>query len=539
MITLEPIKIIKTEGETSNGVSLLKKKVLQVGLFDTDLFVMKGKSSIILDFGKEVSGGVRILTYSTNGKADVRLRFGESVGETCAEIGEKNATNNHATRDMVVELQLLSDMPFGQTGFRFLRLDSLNDDIEIKIKAIVANVDTDQREQVGSFWCNDELVNTIWSTACYTLRLCLQNGMFWDGIKRDRLVWIGDLYPETRAARCLFNNVPEVVNSLDFAMNETPLPKWMNGIPAYSLWWLIILADEFKYSSNKALFDKYIPYVKGLIEQISLCIKEDGATAYGDNFIDWPSYYQEGESKEKYEDGFSGMNYLTKIAVEKIRCFLIANDESAFVCDSILSRLEKDKRHVNAYKQMAGLGVWSGDKSENNKEVLLRGGAKGMSTFMSYPILIGVAKCGEAETALSMMKEYYGGMLSVGATSFWEDFDIAWLENCGRIDELPVEGKKDIHGDYGAFWYVGYRHSLCHGWSAGVIPYLMELVAGITFEDTEMRKIRISPSMSGLTHIKAAYPTPYGLVQVEHKLNDNGEMESQVSVPKEIEIIHN
>ena len=274
MITLEPIRIIQTEGETSNGVSLLKKKMLQVGLFDTDLFVMKGKSSIILDFGKELSGGVRILTYHVTGKAEVRLRFGESVGETCAEIGYKNATNNHANRDMVVELQLLSDMPFGQTGFRFLRLDSLNEESEIKIKAIVANVDTDQREQIGSFWCNDELVNKIWDTACYTLRLCLQNGVFWDGIKRDRLVWIGDLYPETRAARCLFNDVPEVVNSLDFAMNETPLPKWMNGIPAYSLWWLIILADEFKYSGDKSLFVKYIPYVKGLIEQISLSVKE-------------------------------------------------------------------------------------------------------------------------------------------------------------------------------------------------------------------------------------------------------------------------
>ena len=225
-------------------------------------------------------------------------------------------------------------------------------------------------------------------------------------------------------------------------MNETPLPKWMNGIPAYSLWWLIILADEFKYSGDKSLFVKYIPYVKGLIEQISLSVKEDGTTVYGDNFIDWPSYYQEGESKEKYEDGFSGMNYLTKIAIKKISYYLEQNEEDITICENILSRLEKDKRHVNSYKQMAGLGVWSGDVSQNNKEVLLRGRAKGMLTFMSYPILLGVAKCGEPEMALSMMKEYYGGMLSVGATSFWEDFDIDWLNNCGRIDELPKKVKK-------------------------------------------------------------------------------------------------
>lgn len=545
MFFLEPVKIIKTEGKTENSDSLLKKKFLQVGLFDTDLFIMRGKSSIILDFGKEISGGVRILTYSTddmidhspNGIADVRLRFGESLGEACAEIGEKNATNNHATRDMVVGLQLLSDMMFGQTGFRFLRLDSLNENVEIKIKAIVANVDTDQREQVGSFQCNDELVNKIWNTACYTLRLCLHNGVFWDGIKRDRLVWIGDLYPETRAARCLFNDVPEVVNSLDFAMNETPLPKWMNGIPAYSLWWLIILADEFKFSGEKDKFIKYISYVKGIINQISECVKEDGTTVYGDNFIDWPSYYQKGDSKEKYEDGFSGMHYLTEIALKKIVVFLSENGEETTLCENILGRLSKDKRHIHSYKQMAGLGVWAGDDSENNKEVLLRGGAKGMSTFMSYPILLGVSNCGEPEKALSMMKEFYGGMLSVGATTFWEDFSLDWLENAGRIDELPKDDKKDIHGDYGAFWYVGYRHSLCHGWSAGIIPYLIEIVAGIEFIGSDMKKVKISPNMSGLTHIKASVPTPYGMIAVEHKTNKAGIIESKVLVPKEIEIV--
>ena len=65
----------------------------------------------------------------------------------------------------------------------------------------------------------------------------------------------------------------------------------------------------------------------------------------------------------------------------------------------------------------------------------------------------------------------------------------------------------------------------------------MEIVAGITFEDAEMKKIRINPAISGLTHIKASYPTPYGLVKVEHKLNETGEIESQISIPKEIEIV--
>ena len=105
--------------------------------------------------------------------------------------------------------------------------------------------------------------------------------------------------------------------------------------------------------------------------------------------------------------------------------------------------------------------------------MLIDGGAKGMSTFMSYYILKAVASF-DKSAAISMLKQYYGGMLERGATTFWEDFDIDWLDGSGRIDCLPKDGEKDIHGDYGAYCYKGFRHSLCHGWSAGIIQFIQE-----------------------------------------------------------------
>ena len=63
-----------------------KKKTLQIGLSEVEVCTLKGKSCIILDFGKELSGGARILTFLVEGDKTVRLRFGESVGETCSVI---------------------------------------------------------------------------------------------------------------------------------------------------------------------------------------------------------------------------------------------------------------------------------------------------------------------------------------------------------------------------------------------------------------------------------------------------------------------
>ena len=118
------------------------------------------------------------------------------------------------------------------------------------------------------------------------------------------------------------------------------------------------------------------------------------------------------------------------------------------------------------------------------------------------------------------MKEYYGGMLAMGATSFWEDFDIAWINGSSRIDAFPDPNTKDIHGDHGRFCYEGFRHSLCHGWSAGILAFLVEVVLGIRFSNGG-KDICISPMPLGLTDIDASIPVGSGYLEYsyhDHKL---------------------
>lgn len=43
-----------------------------------------------------------------------------------------------------------------------------------------------------SFNCSDPLLNNIWMMGAYTVQLNMQDYL-WDGVKRDRLVWVGDL----------------------------------------------------------------------------------------------------------------------------------------------------------------------------------------------------------------------------------------------------------------------------------------------------------------------------------------------------------
>jgi hypothetical protein len=133
---------------------------------------------------------------------------------------------------------------------------------------------------------------------------------------------------------------------------------------------------------------------------------------------------------------------------------------------------------------------------------------------------------------LNYAKDYYGGMLDRGATTFWEDFDMAWLDGSGRIDEIPKAGEKDLHGDYGAFCYQGLRHSFCHGWSSGIVGFAYEKILGLQILEAGYKKVRFTPNLMGLTNVEAKIPTPYGVIEVQ--ITPEGK---QIKAPQGVEIV--
>ena len=110
---ITPIKVIKTEGLIENADILIKDFEKQNFFRAKSLCTVKGKGYIILDFGREIFGTLRIQTnrYQNEIKGDnFRIRFGESLTETCSEINEKGATNDHSTRDMRIYMSSNSDI---------------------------------------------------------------------------------------------------------------------------------------------------------------------------------------------------------------------------------------------------------------------------------------------------------------------------------------------------------------------------------------------------------------------------------------------
>jgi hypothetical protein len=357
----------------------------------------------------------------------------------------------------------------------------------------------------------------------------------WDGIKRDRLVWVGDLHPEISTVNSVFGYNEVVPKSLDLSRETTPLPGWMNGISTYSMWWIILHYDWYMQNGDLNYLKQQKSYLSGLVKQIVTKVGDDNKEKLdGTRFLDWPS----SENTKGIHAGLQAMTVWSLSAASKISV-LVGDKETTDLCNKTVARMRKYVPDPNGSKQAAALlaitGLMPAEKA--NKDVLSVGGAANFSTFYGYYMLEAKAKAGDHQGAIDVIRQYWGAMLDLGATTFWEDFNMDWIANASRIDELVPEGKKDVHGDYGAYCYIGFRHSLCHGWASGPTAWLTEHVLGIKVVEAGCKAIKIEPHLGDLKFVEGTYPTPYGVLKVKHTKLANGKIKTDINAPKGVRII--
>ncbi|MBR3928170.1 MAG: alpha-L-rhamnosidase [Clostridia bacterium] len=531
-----PVRIVKTVGAVENVEKLLDEKPTQAYLGSFYGCTLSGKGAgVLLDFGSEFHGSLRITTNMINGGVNftsLRVRFGESVSEAMAELGFKNAGCDHACRDQVIRMSALSTHETNESGYRFAYITLAEDD-KVELLTVQGVMIYKDLEFKGTFESSDMLLNEIWETAAHTVHMCMQDYL-WDGIKRDRLVWMGDMHTEILSILSVFGQNDIVNNSLDFLKSHTPPTAWMNGMPTYSLWWILVNFDLYMRTGDKEYLMAQKEYLTVLAGRLSELVSEEGEELMPGKFLDWPTSEEPVASHE-------GVQGLLKLALDASAFMLYEMGEEA-LSEKCKEKAVLMKNHIPAPSENKAAGAilsLSGiaDAVKMNETRFAGTGAKGYSSLMGGYILNARTEAGDIEGALNDAREFWGGMLQMGATTFWEDFSIDWMKNAARIDEEVPEGMIDIHGDYGAYCYKGFRHSLCHGWSSGPIPFATEYILGVTPVEPGYKTVRVKGNLGDLEYARGTVPTPKGVISVFHRKGTDGKIATRVEAPEGIEVI--
>ena len=346
---------------------------------------------------------------------------------------------------------------------------------DFRVRAIHQFLDIPVR---ASFRCDDRELNRIFDVAAHTFRLCSQV-FFLDGIKRDRWIWSGDAYQSLLINRYLTAD-PEIERRTLVALRgNDPVTTHINTILDYSLLWVLSVYEHVQSYGDGDFVTALRPKLSSLLD-LCLAQREEHGFLVGREqdwvFIDWADFDREGplcaEQMLLYrccrvmaalaepEQAPRYQAEADRLLAQIDRCFW-DEAQGAYV-DSFTSGKRQVTRHANIFAVLFDV-AGEARKRRILETVLQNDAVPAITTpYFRFFELEALCRLGCLETVLGEIKAYWGGMLRLGAVTFWEEYD----------PKKPLEQQYAMYGD-------PYGKSLCHAWAASPIYLLARYFLGL------------------------------------------------------------
>ncbi|KAK5064635.1 hypothetical protein LTR84_000469 [Exophiala bonariae] len=515
-----PVRIVRFADDDSQFFNVKPVLESEIGLLSTKLW---GKGTqFILDFGLHLVGHVsfRIEAEGLNIDAPCRLNltFGESPIDVIEDMtGVDTWISTSWLPDEVINIDFMPEdvaLP-RRYAFRYLRVRIVDTSPKYKVKfsefCCTAVSSVASSTQVELYDYHDPLLNTIDEISMLTLRDCMQT-VFEDGPRRDRRVWIGDLrlqaltnYHTLRdynlAKRCLylFAAVPRSDSSLPACLFEKPvLIPATDYIVDYDTLFGVIVYDYVVATGDLATGRELWPTIQGsLLKAISHVDPEthlfvsSKTTAW--KFLDWAENL----------DTSAGLHGLLLYSLERINALASLLSISPQPYTQLISQLrDAASSFISPHSQLFISGPHSQISLASAAWLTLSGafpvatcrnallGAMShpdtitpLTPYLYHHIVDALATVSLFSEAIDLIKKYWGGMVNVGADTFWECFD-------------ETDARRSPYGDVR-------NNSFCHAWSCSPSWLLRvrlsdhlraEVKEGVSIEELERRHVqRTSP----------------------------------------------
>ncbi|WP_245562254.1 alpha-rhamnosidase [Niabella aurantiaca] len=470
----------------------------------------KMNGGLLVDFGKETFGFVKL--QGIKGKGTISLYYGESREEALDTAASE--TFDRITIDQLNAADTVS--PHSKA----LRYVNIVTDGNVQLDHASLLYEYAPLEDKGGFRCSDAEINRIYDVAKYTLHLSTRE-FFIDGIKRDRWIWSGDAYQSYLMNYYLMNDNETVKRTIYALRGKDPVNSHINTIMDYTFYWFMGVYDYYLYSGDKDFLVQNYGRMKSLMDFVWNRRNKNGLLEGlpGDwIFIDWATgLSKKGEVSfeqllfarsletmalcaELAGRGDDAAQYKTAAAKLKQKLFSIYWSDKAKAL--VHSRVNgQPTENVTRYANMFAIffGYFNKQQQQDVKtSVLLNKNVPAITTpYMRFYELEALCALGEQNYVLQEMKNYWGGMLKLGATSFWEEYD-------------PSKKGAEHYAMYGR----KYGKSLCHAWGASPLYLLGKYYLGVSPTAPGFEQYEIKPALGGLKWMKGKVPTPAGTIEL-------------------------
>ncbi|MDD3402250.1 MAG: alpha-L-rhamnosidase [Hespellia sp.] len=372
----------------------------------------------------------------------------------------------------------------------------------------------------AAFYCEDKQINQIWETSVRTFQLC--SGIFFiDGVKRDRWIWSGDAYQSYFVNPYVFFDEEINKRTILALRGNDPVRQHINTIVDYSMYWVLGIGKHYEMTADREFLEMIYPRMVTMMEFLESQLDENGFLVGRKNdwiFIDWAEIDKDGPvcaEQMLLAACYHAMNFAAELLGDpnheyELKYRRLISSINAFYWDvekqAYIDSYTSGKRHVSRHANIFAILFEIADEKRTTqicRHVLQNEKVPQITTpyFKFYELEV-MCLLGKQEEVLKKIRAYWGGMLTQGAVTFWEEYDPA-KEN----------GKEyEMYGD-------PYGKSLCHAWAASPIYLLGRYYIGLKPTSTGYETFEISPNIKMFREISCRLPVKNGSVYVEWREN--------------------
>ncbi|MGN8068730.1 alpha-L-rhamnosidase-related protein [Mucilaginibacter sp. 22184] len=489
----QPIGLVRMEKDPAAFQGWKAVPADSVGkLYNTSF---KTQNGVVVDFGEHVTGYLTFFIKSLKGTPDgpVRLKF--TFGEVPAELSVpfdpyKGTLSRAWLQDetvTVTEMPAEVTIPRRLSG-RYVKVELLgaspNFDFHISNMVFKANSSVAFKPPLLAA-TTPQIIADIDRVGLATLKECMQT-VYEDGPKRDRRLWIGDLYLESLAGQFSYQNNQLTKRCLYLLAGlsaedgillanvfENPEPHAQAGsrLLDYCLLYNVALKEYVTATDDRQTGLDLWPVAKKQLDIIRKYAGADGMMNYQKAGKEWWVFFdwQDGLDKQDCLQGLSIYTLNQTYALAK----LLGKENEVDDIQSLAKKL-KAAAYKNLYDPKSGLFV-----SGTNKQIsygsqawmILSGVAskqeaqaalKALTTvkdavhpgtpYMFHYYIAALIESGLKSEAKDELQNYWGGMVKKGADTFWEVYD-------------PKDELKSPYNFYPV-------NSYCHAWSCTPVYFI-------------------------------------------------------------------
>jgi hypothetical protein len=438
----------------------------------------------------------------------------------------------------------------------------------------------------GGFECDDSAVNEAWAMGIYTVELCTQPSRFtqrplagpfsdyaiWDGVRRDKDVWGGDLRPASLVWLYAFDRPEVVKNTLEVLLSQQHAAGDEEGIipgsGAYgqlfyewTMWTVVNLWEYAWITGDLAYVEANRQRLIGILGWLERRAEADGLI---DGLNSW-MYSVDARGK------ISGLAMAQKAAWDALSALfgLLGDGERSAFC---LQRSARTKQSI----------LRSFAAPDSSLLTMLPPGEKPRDRFALdgnlWAVLHDVA---DRPRSLAMLQEirrrFWTERGSINlAPPFDDEADGAWwwdalpkesavwrhnntvwpymaayevmanfhVGDIARgLEVLRTVAESHLRQGHATYWEMMYPDgslpfgdrgdllSLCHAWGGTGSYALQAYVGGIRPSAPGFRRFAAAPELGPLRWVKAKVPTLYGPIELEAEATADGRVRGVLTRP--------